>query len=170
MSSLNLDTMTGAHTLNGVKAEDVSELPQMETSTSSGHLGPSVGLAADLPANVDTENTKSLKTSATKRRKVSSSGPPSGLTRRETRSGGAIPPPPPPKTRVPPNRKTADENKAAAKATRQKQLHDTYERHDSKVRELFHLTKFVTLVDYDAKTAKEDESEVFNDVAPSLFL
>jgi hypothetical protein len=170
MSLPNLDTMSDAHALNGVKAEDVSELAQMETSTSSGHIGSSVELPADLSTNVESENVKSLKTSATKRRKVSSNGTPAGLTRRETRSGGAIPPPPPPKTRAPPKRKSADENKVAAKATRQKQLHDTYESHDNKVRELFHLTKFVTLVDYDAKTAKEDESEVFNDVAHSLLL
>jgi hypothetical protein len=170
MSSQNLDSMSDAHILNGVKAEDVSELVQMEPSTSFGHLDPSVDLATDSPMNVDSENATSLKTSATKRRKVSSNGTPSGLTRRETRSGGAIPPPPPPKTRAPTKRKSADENKVAAKATRQKQLHDTYERHDNKVRELFHLTKFVTLVDYDAKTAKEDESEVFNEVAHSWLL
>jgi hypothetical protein len=160
--------MSDAHILNGIKVEDVSEPVQRETSTSSGHFGPSLELPTGLSTNIESENVKSLKTSATKRRKVSSTGPPAGLTRRETRSGGAIPPPPLPKTRAPSKRKSADENKVAAKATRQKQLHDTYERHDDKVRELFHLTKFVTLVDYDAKAAKEDESEVFNEVARSL--
>jgi helicase SWR1 len=170
MSSPNLDSMSDAHALNGVKTEDVSELAQMETSMSSDHLGMSVDLPVDSPTKFESESVKSLKTSATKRRKVSSKGPPAVVTRRETRSGGTIPPPPPSRTRAPSKRKSAEENKITAKATRQKQLHDTYETHDNKVRELFHLTKFVTLVDYDANTAKQDESEVFNDVAHPLLL
>jgi hypothetical protein len=145
-------------------APDGPEHSQPDTHTSPGPVAPPVLQQTHTVLSPDGDNAKSLKVSSTKRRKVIANGPSVAFTRRETRSRGVIPPPPPPKTRAPYRRKTADENKVAAKATRQKQLHDTYERHDSKVRELFHLTKFVTLVDYDAKAAKEEESEVFQEV------
>jgi len=54
--------------------------------------------------------------------------------------------------------------KNATRAAHMKRLQETYEHHDVKVRELFHLTKFVSLVDYDANAAKVDESEVFKEV------
>jgi len=156
--------MSHAHALSGDPALAGSELVQAHAHTSPGPVAPPIVHERDLVAAPDTENAKSLQVSLTKRRKVTVNGSPPSFSRRETRSGGVIPPPPPQRTRAPPKRKTSDENKASARAIRQKQLHDTYERHDNKVRELFHLTKFVTLVDYDANAAKEDESEVFKEV------
>jgi len=170
MSLQNLETMSHAHTFNGDTAPDRPELVQIHTRMSPDPVAPPIVHETDMVAGPDRESTKSLQVSTTKRRKVSvnCSAPP--LSRRETRSGGVIPPPPPQRTRAPQKRKTPDENKVAAKAARQKQLHDTYERHDNKVRELFHLTKFVTLVDYDAKAAKEDESEVFKEVCSTCLV
>ena len=42
-----------------------------------------------------------------------------------------------------------------------KRLEQTHEEHDALVRELFHLTKFVTLMGYDPEMARQDQSEVF---------
>lgn len=170
MPSPDLETMSHSHALDGDMATDGSEHSPTDTHTSPGPVAPPAAHGIDTAAGPNLDNARSLKVSSTKRRKVTTNSPAPPFTRRETRSGGVIPPPPPPKARAPPKKKTADESKVDAKATRQKQLHDTYERHDDKVRELFHLTKFVTLVDYDAKTAKEDESEVFKEVSTCFFL
>ncbi|PWN20529.1 hypothetical protein BCV69DRAFT_312487 [Microstroma glucosiphilum] len=43
----------------------------------------------------------------------------------------------------------------------QKQLDDVHTDHDGLVRELFHLTKFVTYVGYDPEAVKDDRSHVF---------
>lgn len=43
----------------------------------------------------------------------------------------------------------------------QNRLAEIADRHDDKVRLLFHLDKFVSLVNYDPKVAKEDKSDVF---------
>lgn len=43
----------------------------------------------------------------------------------------------------------------------QRQLDDVHSEHDMMVRELFHLTKFITYVGYDPDVAKEDRSHVF---------
>lgn len=45
----------------------------------------------------------------------------------------------------------------------QKKLSDIFERHDDRVRLLFHLENFVSLVNYDPKSAKEDHSNVFEE-------
>lgn len=42
-----------------------------------------------------------------------------------------------------------------------KDLDSTFKEHDALVRELFHLTKFVTLTSYNPQDAQEDKSEVF---------
>ena len=164
MSLQNLESMSHAHALHGDTAMDGSELVEIHVHTAADPVVPPMVHERDILATPDSENTKSLQVSLTKRRRVTVHGSLPPFSRRETRSGGVIPPPAPQRTRAPSKRKTSDENKVSAKAIRQKQLHDSYERHDSKVRELFQLTKFVTLVDYDAKAAKEDESEVFKEV------
>ncbi|CAO1633143.1 unnamed protein product [Parajaminaea phylloscopi] len=43
----------------------------------------------------------------------------------------------------------------------QRRLDEVHNQHDMMVRELFHLTKFVTYVGYDPETAKQDRSHVF---------
>ncbi|KAN0062939.1 swr1 complex component [Thecaphora frezii] len=48
--------------------------------------------------------------------------------------------------------------KLAASQAELEQIHDS---HDTLVRELFHLVKFVTLIGYDPEVAKQDRSEVF---------
>ena len=59
---------------------------------------------------------------------------------------------------------TVEEVKENTRLSLTTQLQETYQRHDTKLRELFHLTKFVSLVDYDSNAAKQDESEVFREV------
>ncbi|SPO31215.1 related to SWR1 - DEAH-box protein, putative RNA helicase [Ustilago trichophora] len=46
-------------------------------------------------------------------------------------------------------------------AVAQSHLEDVHDRHDMLVRELFHLTKFVTMVGYDPDVARNDQSDVF---------
>lgn len=46
-------------------------------------------------------------------------------------------------------------------ALAQSDLEDVHDGHDMLVRELFHLTKFVTMVGYDPHVAREDQSDVF---------
>jgi hypothetical protein len=61
---------------------------------------------------------------------------------------------------------TAEDIKESRRTLLTTRLQETYQTHDTKLRELFHLTKFISLVDYDPDAAKEDESEVFRDVSP----
>ena len=115
------------------------------------------------------EITKAVPVAGAKRRKVVQDTPPTVPSRRSTRFGGEQPPVVTPKQRPAPKSViakpiTAAELKETSKTTRTKKLQETYQEHDAKVRELFHLTKFVTLVDYDVNAAKEDESEVFKEV------
>lgn len=164
MSLNNQETMSHTHTLNEETDRDVSNLDQ------SALLVPIISLDAqkeyilDPAAVYSRETGKSVKVSSGKRRKViqeDASTPPGG---RRTRFGGGNPQIQK-QIKSPTSKKaTPEQVKNATKSAHQKRLHDTYERHDTKVRELFHLTKFVTLVDYDANTAKEDESEVFKEV------
>ncbi|ETS65165.1 hypothetical protein PaG_00227 [Moesziomyces aphidis] len=46
-------------------------------------------------------------------------------------------------------------------AVAQSDLEEVHDRHDMLVRELFHLTKFVTMVGYDPDEARNDQSDVF---------
>ena len=46
-------------------------------------------------------------------------------------------------------------------ALAQSELEDVHDNHDMLVRELFHLTKFVTMVGYDPDVARNDQSDVF---------
>lgn len=63
---------------------------------------------------------------------------------------------------VPNGRKTAPRETVADPITAKKhQLNEIVDRHDDKVRLLFHLEKFVSLVYYDPKEAKKDNSDVF---------
>ncbi|KAF8841686.1 hypothetical protein BDN67DRAFT_949069 [Paxillus ammoniavirescens] len=48
-------------------------------------------------------------------------------------------------------------------ADRQAELDRVLDRHDDTVREVFHLEKFVTLLEYDPKVAKRDDSVVFQE-------
>ncbi|KAA8911698.1 hypothetical protein TRICI_003730 [Trichomonascus ciferrii] len=47
--------------------------------------------------------------------------------------------------------------------TGQKKLSEIFDRHDDRVRMLFHLENFVSLVNYDPQTAKQDHSNVFEE-------
>lgn len=47
--------------------------------------------------------------------------------------------------------------------SKKQELADIYSRHDSNVRLLFHLEKFVSLVSFDPEVAKQDNSSVFQD-------
>ncbi|TFY59646.1 hypothetical protein EVJ58_g5650 [Rhodofomes roseus] len=50
---------------------------------------------------------------------------------------------------------------------RQAEMGEVADRHDTYVRERFHLEQFVTLVSYDPKTAKKDDSTVFREASMS---
>ena len=110
------------------------------------------------------ETAKSVKVSAGKRRKVIQDDVSTLPGGRRTRFGAGNPQTQKQIKPATPKNAAPEQLKNATKSAHQKRLHETYELHDTKVRELFHLTKFVTLVDYDAKAAKEDESEVFKEV------
>ncbi|EJD41611.1 hypothetical protein AURDEDRAFT_186421 [Auricularia subglabra TFB-10046 SS5] len=67
-----------------------------------------------------------------------------------------------------PARPASIEERVAARKTemiiaRQARLEEIKDTHDEMVRELFHLEKFVSLVNYDPKAAKDDNSQVFLD-------
>jgi hypothetical protein len=110
------------------------------------------------------EIAKSITVAVGKRRKVVLDNRASSTERRTTRSGGEKQPPPPPKRRTVSKHVSFEDLKEKSRTTLTKRLQDTFQEHDAKVRELFHLTKFVTLVDYDVNAAKRDESEVFQEV------
>ncbi|KZV89961.1 hypothetical protein EXIGLDRAFT_771244 [Exidia glandulosa HHB12029] len=65
-----------------------------------------------------------------------------------------------------PARASLEERVASRKAemvlTRQARLEQIKDEHDDMVRELFHLEKFVTLVEYDPAVAKQDTTTVFS--------
>jgi hypothetical protein len=166
MSSNDLETMSQPHILNGDSHIDVSNhIPPAISPSLTAHFSPT-DYAVD-PIQVSRgEISKSVRAGGTKRRKVSletTSIPPGG---RKTRFGNGTAQVRNKTKPVGPKQKTAQELKDATRSGHKKRLQQTYEAHDSKVRELFHLTKFVSLVDYDAKTAKQDESEVFREVIP----
>lgn len=54
-----------------------------------------------------------------------------------------------------------DQRKREKVELAQAELEDVNESHDMLVRELFHLTKFVTMVGYDPDVARDDQSDVF---------
>lgn len=54
-----------------------------------------------------------------------------------------------------------DRRKKEKVALAQSDLEDVHDGHDMLVRELFHLTKFVTMVGYDPDVARNDQSDVF---------
>ncbi|TBU22323.1 hypothetical protein BD311DRAFT_800539, partial [Dichomitus squalens] len=54
-----------------------------------------------------------------------------------------------------------EEGRAKWIQDRQEELDRVFDRHDSLIREAFHLEKFVSLLSYDPKIAKEDRSDVF---------
>ncbi|KDQ56398.1 hypothetical protein JAAARDRAFT_311064 [Jaapia argillacea MUCL 33604] len=53
--------------------------------------------------------------------------------------------------------------RASLVTARQAELESVLDRHDSLVREAFHMEKFVTLISYNPKEAKEDQSPVFRE-------
>src|SRR5436305_4988411 len=156
--------MSHTHTINGEPPLAVSDHQQSSIIPSIASLPGQSNNISGCEAISSQDVTKTVKISAGKRRKVVTNGTSTPAAPRKTRFGGektidyklvksttAIP-------------ISSEKFKTVTKASCQKRLHDTFELHDSKVRELFHLTKFVTLVDYDANAAKQDESEVFQEV------
>ena len=164
MASNNQETMSHAHTLNGVTDMDVTNLDPPTPLAPIISADPQKEFEVDPVVVSSRETAKSVKVSPGKRRKVIQddvSTPPGG---RRTRFGAGNPQIQKQIKSADPQNATPERVKNATKSAHQKRLHETYELHDTKVRELFHLTKFVTMVDYDAKAAKEDESEVFKEV------
>jgi hypothetical protein len=165
MSSSNQETMSHSHTLNGYPHFDVSNDIQSETLPPISCPVPHGEYEVDHVTVSTRETAKSVQVSAGKKRKVVQNEHHIAPEGRRTRFGsdkqqiqGSI------KSTALKSR-SAEQFKNVAKAVRQKRLYETFELHDTKVRELFHLTKFVSLVDYDAKVAKQDESEVFKEVS-----
>jgi hypothetical protein len=164
MSSNELETMSHNHTIGGEGDVDVS------TEDRSGSVAPTcisvapIGSAGDMTGVSTHEVSKSVKVSAGKRRKVSIAANSTPTVGRRTRFGAVKAPPKKAPKKELPKHTDVDQLKDVERSTRKKRLQETFDDHDSKVRELFHLTKFVSLVDYNAQTAKEDESEVFREV------
>jgi hypothetical protein len=165
MSSNELETMSHVHTVGGEGGVDMS------TEDHSGSVAPAcisvapIGSAGDTARVSNREVSKSVKVSAGKRRKVSVAANSTPTVGRRTRFGAVKAPPKKAAEKEPPRYTAVDQIKDVERSARKKRLQETFDDHDSKVRELFHLTKFVSLVDYNADTAKEDESEVFREVS-----
>jgi hypothetical protein len=165
MSSNDLETMSqGGHAISGYSTADVPDqaqvnsLPPVNLASNPKELG---DIIAVIP---NRETARSVQVSAAKRRKIipeKSSTPALGL---RTRNTTVKQPVNNPKKRKAVKRETLEGIKEATRSARKKRLQETIEVHDGKVRELFHLTKFVSLVDYNASAAKGDESEVFKEV------
>jgi hypothetical protein len=156
--------MSHPHTVNGDTHVDVINTHQTDPLPAIASPPPLKEYAVDPVVVSSRETAKSVKVSAGKRRKVIDNYTSIPQEARKTRFGGAKPQINNSDKSAAPKYRTAEEIKNVTKSAYQKRLHKTFELHDTKVRELFHLTKFVTLVDYDAKAAKQDESEVFKEV------
>src|SRR5208282_6620841 len=153
--------MSHTHTLNGDPDMDVSNPDQSTTPALIISQSPQKEYIVDPVVVFSLETAKSVKVSAGKRRKVIQDDISTSPGGRRTRFGAANPQIQKVIKSTTSKNATPEQVKNATKSAHQKRLLETYELHDTKVRELFHLTKFVTLVDYDAKAAKEDETEVF---------
>lgn len=156
--------MSQPHTVNGDTHDDVIDIHQMDPLPMIASPSPQKEYAVDPVVVSSRETAKSVKVSVGKRRKVIANYTSTRQEARKTRFGAAKPHINNSDKSTNPKFRTAEEIQNATKSAHQKSLHKTFELHDTKVRELFHLTKFVTLVDYDAKAAKQDESEVFKEV------
>ena len=164
MSSNEVETMPRTHTLDSDSLGDVlnhdNSNPDIPNSSPIGLTDHVV--EPDVVANG--EFTKPVRLSTGKRRKVIPDANFTPLLGRRTRSGGENRPTHASVKRSAPKFDTVEKLRDAATSAPKKKLQEIFEVHDNKVRELFHLTKFVTLVDYDVTVAKEDESEVFQEV------
>jgi len=168
MASNDVDIMSQIHTFESEIKVDVLK-PENRLPTNTNGISSTRRHSSPLKTNdLNGEITKSVPVSAGKRRKVVqdiSSDPP---IRRTTRFGNERPPPIASTKRRSISKPVSMEDiKEKSRSIRTKKLQETFQEHDSKVRELFHLTKFVSFVDYDPKAAKEDESEVFKEVSLS---
>jgi len=164
MASNHVDIMSQIHTFGNEIKVDV--LKPENTNTTLSNTQATLERHS-IPVNHDQPNgeiAKAVPVSAGKRRKVVEDNVPAPPVRRTTRFRAEKPPPPPTKRRSVSKIVTVEELKEKSRMTRTKKLQETYQQHDSKVRELFHLTKFVSLVDYDDEEAKRNESEVFREV------
>lgn len=164
MSSNELETMSQDHAISGDDTIDVQNPDQVNSSAPICASNEQAELHDIITVIPDGEHARSVRVSAGKRRKVvpeNSSTPALGL---RTRNTIVKPPVVHPKRSRVVKQGTFEGIREATRSARKKRLQETFELHDGKVRELFHLTKFVSLVDYDTKAAKEDESEVFREV------
>src|SRR2546423_407727 len=169
MSSNDLEAMSHNHAIAGELAADVPSDAQHNPPSSKPPLSPLIDSSHKVKVLTNGEATKSVQVSAAKRRKVMLETPSSSAVTRQTRFGATKPPVINNNKHKVPKTQTLEGVKNATRSARKKQLQETYEVHDVKVRELFHLTKFVSLVDYDANAAKDDESEVFKEVLFILY-
>ena len=144
---------------------DVSTNDHSNTSPQINPADTQTVYAVDPAVGHNRDIAKSVKLSGGKRRKVVPGDACSPPGVRQTRYGAGKRQGSKTFKTKPSKNIRVEQIKNAAKSTRQKRLHHTFDLHDTKVRELFHLTKFVTLVDYDAEAAKGDESEVFKEVS-----
>ena len=164
MSSDDLETMSQIQSLDVDTRVDVlshdNSIPEPLTSGQADRGGDSV----ENSVLDSREFAKPVRVASGKRRKIIPDASSTQAIARRTRSRGERPPPPAPVKRTTLRPDNVEKLRHGATSSRKKRLQEIFEVHDNKVRELFHLTKFVTLADYDAKAAKEDESEVFQEV------
>lgn len=168
MSSNDLEAMAENHSIAGERAVDVSSDAQLNSPSFKQPLSPLIDSAHEVKVFANGDVAKSVQVSAAKRRKVMPEIPSSSAVTRQTRFGATKPPAINNNKHKAPKIQTLEGVKNATRSAHKKRLQETYEVHDVKVRELFHLTKFVSLVDYDANSAKDDESEVFKEVLSIL--
>jgi hypothetical protein len=163
MSSNDLDTMSQHHALGGDYAADLSNNTQLNSPSLVRPASPPAQSTLDTIVVTNGQVVKSVQVSAAKRRKVIPEASSNHSIARQTRFGATKPPAINNSKQKTLKSQTAEGIKNATRSAHKKRLQETYEDHDVKVRELFHLTKFVSLVDYDANAAKQDESEVFKE-------
>lgn len=164
MSSNDLETMSQIHSLDvDTRVDGLSHDNSIPEPLIGGHTDRD-GDSVENSVLDSREFAKPVRVASGKRRKITLDASSIQAIARRTRSGGDRPQPPALVKRTTLRPDTVEKLRHGATSSRKKKLQEIFEVHDNKVRELFHLTKFVTLADYDAKAAKDDESEVFQEV------
>src|SRR5271156_1339417 len=138
-----METTESPHTLDTKVVVDVSNNDQSTSISSNDTLTPQTDITIESAGVENVEIAKPVKVLGNKRRKVVESSTLPTPEVRKTRFGSIRGQNLKTSRPVVPKYASAEKLKDVTKAERKKKMQETYERHDSKVRELFHLTKFV---------------------------
>ncbi|PWY99289.1 hypothetical protein BCV70DRAFT_162873 [Testicularia cyperi] len=177
--SLNNSSASNSDAKKGGAANGTVAQPAHTLSAGSEQTGPSASSntsKATAPVNLDSADNASVNSANTVKRERSRSASPTAPsapaddTLEDPSSLPLITAPPRTKPTITPiTALTGDvpfpeilsKRRQEKVALAQSDLEEVHEDHDLLVRELFHLTKFVTMVGYDPEVARQDKSDVF---------